>query len=399
MKRTTFSVLFYIKRAKLLKTGEAPIYCRVTVDGVRSEFAIKRSVSPGNWNAQKGKAIGGAKSKELNHFLEHIRIKLYEHQKDIEDKGQSITSETLVLAYQGKLDEEKYLLEVYREHNENLEKLIGKGVAKLTHTRHETSLNHLKTFLNLKYKKKDISFREINNKFVSDYEVYLRGERNCNNNTTVKYIKNFKKIVNIGVNNGWIKTNPFNGIRFKTEQTDKVFLDLEELKRIENKTFSIDRIEQVKDIFLFCCYTGLSFVDVKNLTDEDIVIGINGAKWIKKHRQKTNQSFTLPLVEKAIAIIEKYSDHPCRTRNGMVLPVLSNQKMNAYLKEVADLCGINKNLTWHSARHTFATTVTLANGIPIEIVSKMQGHSNVLMTMHYARVTEELMAKEMAKLG
>ncbi|HOZ13407.1 MAG TPA: site-specific integrase [Tenuifilaceae bacterium] len=399
MKRTTFTVLFFIKKAKLVRTGEAPIYCRITVNGIRTEFAVKRSVLQDNWDSKRGRVRSGSKAKEINHFLEHIRFKLYEGQKVLEDSGRVVTARNLMSYYNGNFDEEKCLLEVYKEHNENLEKLIGRGFSKLTHVRHQTSMSHLKDFLSVKYKMNDIPLCEITPKFVADYEVYLRSNRNCANNTTVKYLKNFKKIVNLALANGWIKSNPFIGVRYKLEETGKVFLSPKELESIENKNIAIDRIRYVRDVFLFCCYTGLAFIDVKNLSPNDLNIGVDGRMWIKKSRQKTKQIFTLPLLDKPIRIIQEYSENPYCIKNNVLLPVLSNQKMNAYLKEVADLCGITKNLTTHCARHTFATTVTLAKGVSMEAVSKMLGHSNLDMTRHYAKRTEELIASEMKKIA
>ncbi|HPQ35880.1 MAG TPA: site-specific integrase [Tenuifilaceae bacterium] len=399
MKRTTFTVLFYLKRAKLLRTGETPIYCRVTVNGSRFEFSIKRSVNPDNWNSAKACATGGAKYREINNRLDQIKYKLYESQKLLEDRGRSVTAENLQKAYNGKFEEEKNLIELYQDHNDSMQKLIGNSVAEDTHARHETSKNHLKSFLISKYGRKDIPVCEINQKFIKDYEVYLRSDRGCNNNTTVKYIKNFKKIVKIAFANGWIKSDPFIGIKYRLEETDMVFLTQMELEMIEKKEIDIDRIGQVRDVFLFCCYTGLAFVDVKNLKPEDISVGVDGKKWIVKRRQKSQQKFSIPLIEKALHIIIRYKNNPYCNKKGVLLPVLSNQKMNAYLKEVADICKVKKNLTTHAARHTFATTVTLANGISMEVVSKMLGHSSIEMTKHYARITEQLISNEMAKLG
>lgn len=398
MKRTTFTVLFFIKKAKLVRSGEAPIYCRITVNGVRAEFAVKRSVLEDNWDAKRARVKSGSKAKEINHFLEHVRFKLYEGQKVLEDNGRSVTAKNLMNYYNGHFEDEKFLLDVYKEHNDNLEKLVGHGFSKLTSIRHQTSMSHLGDFLSIKYRINDIPLCEITPKFVTDYEVYLRSTRNCNNNTTVKYLKNFKKIVNLALANGWIKSNPFIGIRYKLEETGKVYLTLGELESLEKKVIEIDRVKFVRDVFLFCCYTGLAFVDVKNLSSDDLSVGIDGRVWLRKNRQKTKQVFTLPLVDKAREILDRYRENPYCLKNNVLLPVLSNQKMNAYLKEVADLCGITKNLTTHCARHTFATTVTLANGISMEAVSKMLGHSNIEMTKHYAKITEELISKEMNKL-
>lgn len=398
MKRKTFSVLFFIKRGKLLKNGEAPIYCRVTVNSERIEFATKHSVDPNNWNARKGCARGGKYAKNINLFLQERRYKIYEYYHELEKSGRTLTAKRLVAVLNGNSTEEKYLLRLYQEHNENLEKLIDKGFSKLTYLRHCTSKSHLTDFLESKYKLRDIALNEINPKFIGDYEVYLRTERNCNNNTTVKYIKNFKKIVNIGIVNGWVKNNPFTGIRFRYERTNKTFLSPDELKRISSKEIAIPRLKLVRDIFLFCCYTGLSFIDIKNLQKSDIVDGVDGKKWIIKKRKKTSQEFTVPLIPESMVILNEYKDNPYCEKTNYVLPIISNQRMNAYLKEIADICGIQKNLTTHTGRHTFATTVTLSNKISMEAVSKMLGHSSLEMTKQYARITEHFISSEMAKL-
>jgi len=398
MTRTTFSTLFFIKRKKTLRSGEAPIYCRVTVNGIRTEFAIKRSVSTENWDTKRGRAKSVSRTKQLNQFLDHITSTLYEKQRLIEYAGGIVTAKSLVSAYLGKDEEEKMLVKLFEEHNNNIERLIGNGYSKRTLNRYKSSIKHLKEFIVKEYKTPDLPLRSINSKFVNDYEVYLRSDCKCKLNTSSKYLKNLKKVINIGLNNGWISVNPFNGKKLPSENGDRVYLDKSELKKIEKKQFSVDRLNQVKDIFLFCCYTGLAFVDVLGLKPEDIKTGIDGKKWIFKNRQKTKVRFMVPLLENSLALIEKYKETPVCKSKGVVFPVLSNQRMNAYLKEIQDLCGINKTLTTHTARHTFATTVTLAEGVSMEAVSKMLGHSSLDMTKHYAKITEDLISKEMGKI-
>jgi site-specific recombinase XerD len=399
MKRSTFSLLFFAKKSKLLRNGEAPIYLRITVNGKSSELAVKRSVLPDYWDVKKGRSTQkNHEGKALNHRLEQLIHKMYEVQKDLEYEGVKITARAIKNRYLGIDDNSYTLIKTYTEHNDNLKKMIGKGVAAGTHERHETSLKHTQEFLRLKYKCNDISFKEITPKFIQDYEVFLKTVRGCNQNTTVKYIRNLGKIIRIGLANGWMKANPFASIRFKTEEVDKDYLSEKELEKLIDKTFPIERIEQVKDIFLFCCFTGLAYADVSKLTNKDIVTGIDGEKWIKKRRTKTGNWSHIPLLPSAKEILIRYNSHPVCQKKGVLLPVPSNQKMNAYLKEVADLAGINKTLTTHVARHTFATTVTLTNKVSMEAVSKMLGHSTLNMTKKYARIAEGLVSSEMSKI-
>jgi site-specific recombinase XerD len=233
--------------------------------------------------------------------------------------------------------------------------------------------------------------------FMTEFEYYMKTTRKCCNNTTVKYIKNFKKIVRIALANGWLKKDPFVGIKYRLDDVDLAFLTEEELKIMMTKHIGIERLEVVRDTYLFCCFTGLAFVDVQSLKYSDLE-NRNGKLWMKKRRQKTKNLCTVPLVEAAVQLIGKYRENVYCIANNVVLPVISNQKMNAYLKEIATICGIKKHLSTHTARHTFATTVTLSNQISIEVVSKMLGHSSINMTKKYARVVDELINKDMQKL-
>lgn len=265
-------------------------------------------------------------------------------------------------------------------------------------TRYKTCLCRIKEFLNWKFNVSDIEITEIDHAFIYDFEFFLRTEKSCANNSAVKYVKNFGKIIRICLANKWMLHDPFLGYSSKFVEVNRGFLDEEELSRLQNKELKIERIALVRDVFLFSCYTGLSFIDAWNLTKDNIGIGIDGNKWIFTACQKTKIASHIPLLPIAEDIIKKYEKHPMCAISGKLLPVLSNQKMNAYLKEIADLCEITKELTFHNARHNFATTVTLSNGVPIESVSKMLGHKSIKTTQHYAKILDKKVSEDMAFL-
>jgi site-specific recombinase XerD len=270
--------------------------------------------------------------------------------------------------------------------------------AKPTLTKYNTTVNHLESFLKWKYKVSDISLLQLKYEFLSGFEFYLKTEKSIDHNTAAKYIKNTKKVINDCVAKGWLKANPFTNFKITTKLVDRTFLSEEELEILANKELRVDRVALVRDIFVFSCYTGLSFIDVANLTPNHIATGMDREKWIFTSRQKTNTASHIPILPPAMEIINKYKDHPASVSKGRLLPMLSNQKMNAYLKEIADLCEINKDLTFHVARHTFATTVTLTNGVPIETVSKMLGHKKLQTTQHYAKILDTKISQDMSVL-
>ena len=398
MKRATFTVLLYIKRTKKLKDGTAPIYARLTVNGLRAEFALQKSIDEDQWNKERGCVKGmKADARKFNLSLDLVKNKLYGHKLEIEEDGNELTALALKNAYLGIEEKPRTILKVFSEHNEWLKSLIGIDFAKGTWQRYEACYRHVEKFIEYKYKKKDLSLRDVSPIFIRDLEHYLKTENKCCHNTTTKYLRNFKKITGIALSNGWLKEDPFANRKFHFNEVDMDFLTEEELDTVMKKQFEIERIQQVKDVYLFCCFTGLAFVDVKNLSYSEIE-DINGKLWIKKRRQKTKNWCNIPLLKPAVQIMNKYKSHPVCVKNNTVLPVLTNQKMNAYLKEIADLCGIDKKLSTHTARHTFATTVTLSNHISIEVVSKMLGHSSINMTKKYARVVDDLISKDMMKI-
>ena len=292
----------------------------------------------------------------------------------------------------------KMLLEIFQEHNDEVESLIGKGFSPGTAERYRTCKKHVTEYIRKKYKKNDIPVQDVDHKFITGFEYYLKMTRKCAHNSAIKYITNFKKIIRIAYANDWIDKDPFVNWKGKLKIVEREFLTEGEIQRIIDLKFKIKRLDQVRDIFVFCCFTGLAYADVKKLTNADIVIGSDGEKWIKTRRTKTDTRSNIPILPIALAIIEKYEDDELLKEKDLVLPVLSNQKMNSYIKEIADCCGIVKNLTFHLARHTFATTVTLTNGVPIESVSKMLGHTNLRTTQHYAKILDMKVGKDMAVL-
>jgi site-specific recombinase XerD len=395
----SFSILFYPKQRASDSVDSAVLYTRITYIGKRSEFSTSRRIDIKYWDARSGKTKGNSdESRAINRFLDSVRSKLYEiHDRLLRD-NQPVSPNIIKDIYFGKGEEERMLMEIFQDHNDQMKKLIGKGYTKGTMQRYDACKNHIENYLLYSYKKKDIPVQEVDHKFITGFDHYLKSQKDCAHNTALKYIVNFKKIIRIAYANQWIDRDPFFHWKGTWKSSEREYLTDMELQKMAEIEFDIPRLDLVRDIFLFCCYTGLAFADVKKLSENDIVIGMNGKKWIKTKRQKTNSMSSIPILEVPEAILEKYSDHPQVKTGKVVLPVLTNQKSNAYLKEIADVCGIKKNLTTHLARHTFATTVTLSKGVPIESVGKMLGHKSLKTTQIYAKVLDEKVAKDMEAL-
>jgi site-specific recombinase XerD len=397
--KTNFSLLFYLKKQKNYKSGPATIYMRITVNGKRSENSTGRECEPSRWNSHAGRANGTKEAtRSLNAYLDDLQKKVYEAHNQLTEADEMITAESIRNKFLGKSEQPRSLIEIFKDHNHKVGALVGKEYAKGTLTRYQTTLKHTSDFLKWKYKLSDIDIKKIDHAFLMDFEFFLRSERKCANNSAVKYIRNFGKIIRICIANRWLTYDPFLNYKNKIKTVDRFFLTNRELQEISDRNLATDRLTQVRDIFLFCCFTGLAYADVKNLRKWDIVTGIDGEKWITIKRQKTDTSSRIPLLPAATTLIQRYAEHPQCESSGRVLPVLSNQKMNAYLKEIADICAINKPITFHIARHTFATTVTLLNGVPIESVSKMLGHTNIQTTQHYAKILDIKVGADMAIL-
>lgn len=391
----SYTLLFYAKKTKGNPELSA-IYLRITVKGKRAELSTGQTITTSSWNSKAGKLSGtGNQARTVNAFLDSIRLKFLQCNNELITANKEISCDSLKNRYLG-IDEKKItIMEVFRDHNRQMEALIGKSFAHGTWERYQTSARHTVEFMQWKYNVEDMDVLEISPAFVSNYEFWLRTVKKCANNTAVKYIKNFQKIVNICLANDWIQKNPFTSYKAKLTPVTPNFLDENQLVVIQNKVFRTERLTLVRDMFLFSCYTGLAYIDIQKLTSDNISVGLDGARWISTKRTKTKIDVRLPVLLIAEEILLKYKDHPKCLNEGKVLPILSNQKMNEYLKEISDLCEIGFDLTFHTARHTFATTVTLSNGVPLETVSKMLGHSSLKMTQHYAKILDRKIGEDM----
>ena len=401
------AILFYIKRTKADPEGRCKVYVRITLNGKRSEFSTNRKVLAENWSTASSRAVGNSKEAySLNVYLDEVKSDLFTSFQKLKFEEVVISSEVLRNRYLGKDKDQKMVLEIFETHNQKVAGLVGGEFSAGTAERYRTAKKHLQAYIKKEYVKDDIPVEQVDHKFIVGFEYYLKSVRKCAHNSAVKYVTNFKKIIRIAFANDWIKKDPFIHWKGRLKIVEREFLTETELQKMISTPMKIQRLDLVKDIFIFCCFTGLAYADVKKLSNNDIVIGLNGGKWIKTSRTKTKTRSNVPLLPTAKAILEKYSESSTKMETNVLLPVLSNQKMNGYLKEIADLCGIQKNLTFHLARHTFATTVTLSNGVPIESVSKMLGHTNIRTTQHYAKILDmkvdqdmEILRQRMAALN
>jgi site-specific recombinase XerD len=394
-----FSVLFFQRKPKDYVSGNMPIYMRITVDGQAREMTTSRNCHPASWDQRTEKVIGKNElAKELNNHLSTLRVKVYEARLKLITNDKTVTAASIKDLLAGNNEKSKLILGVFKRHNDQVKELLGSTYAPATLTKFRTAMDHATRFIKWKYRTDDIDVTKLDYEFITAYEFWLKSMLKCNHNTSMKYIRMLRKIVNECLRQGWLTRDPFFGFKMSVQEVKITPLTHQELKALSEKRFSVERLNHVRDIFLFCCYTGLAYADVHKLKKSEISIGVDGEKWIFTHRQKTESSSRIPLLPQSISILEKYGNHIQCLNQDRVLPVLSNQKMNAYLKEIADLCGINKNLTFHIARHTFATTVTLSNGVPIETVSKMLGHKNLRTTQHYAKILDKKVSEDMQQL-
>jgi site-specific recombinase XerD len=394
------SILFWANRArKSQKTFKAPVYARVTIKGKRAEISTGKSVEINNWIPSRGRVKGSSEeARTTNRFLDNINVRLTRIFDRMDDAQESISAKEIKNRFLGKKPVGHSLIELFKNHNEQIKNQIGLGYSPGTLERYETTLKHLQGYLSKTHKANDIDCEDLKYSFIADFDYYLKTEKKIGHNTTVKYLRNFKKIVLLALKNEWIERDPFIRFKLSLNEVKKDFLNKEELQRIIEKDFGIDRLAHVRDAFIFCCFTGLAYADVQRLTFDDIQTGLDGELWIMVDRKKTGIQSHIPLLPEPARIIDLYKSNPESVSKGRILPVLSNQKVNAYLKEIGDLCGITKNITFHMARHTFATTVTLSNGVSIESVSSMLGHKSIRTTQIYAKVVKEKVSREMNEL-
>ncbi len=396
----TFTVILFTRKSRS-NPKQLSIYVRITINGKRAEISLKRVVPVKDWDSNKSRGRGSSqKVRTLNAYLDEVYSRLLECHKELLAEDKFISSEAIKSRYLGEDNNSKTLRELVAYHHGNMAYVLKRGTMK----NYYTTEKYLYKFLLKKRRLKDIYLKQLNYEFVTDFEHFLRNYRNSkkqlrlSNNGVMKHLERFKKMVNLAVKLEWMHKNPFNQFQLKYQKYDRAYLSERELELLESTEFTSERLQRVKDCFVFSCYTGLSYVDVKELTEDNIVKGIDGRYWIFTKREKTDERVKVPLLPKALEIIEKYRALQKEDSADGLLPISSNQKTNKYLKEIAGMCKIHKNITFHVARHTFATTVMLSNGVPIETVSKLLGHSKLTTTQLYARVVETKISEDIHNL-
>lgn len=395
MVRSSFAILFFIRDSRVRKDGTTSIEVVLTVNGERCAFSTGKKVKSCNWDKNKQQVKGkDEEAQSLNNYLKAIKAKLYQKEAELLDRGFIITADLLRDAYFDKIEsiKERSLFEVFEEHNQEQEKMIGNGVSKATHWVSVYTIRLLREFVQQKYKREDLYLRELNLNFIQSFHSFLRIDKGMAQNSSTKHLKLLKKIINLSVANSYMAFNPFSTYKVEREPVDIDFLDEEELRKIINFDTPLPRLERAKDMFLFGCFTGLSYIDIKTLTPEHFEKDSAGRIWIKKRRVKTGVLSRIPLLPIAKLILDKYKG------GEKLLPIQDPADINKYLKDIAILCGINKRICFHTSRHTFASTVTLANNISLEVVSKMLGHTNTRMTAHYAKLIDKCIGEQMDKL-
>lgn len=401
MKKLDFLKVSFNLRKDRIENGIGPIYLLLFLDGKRTKISINQTCHSDQWDEKNGRYLGNsAKASSFNEMLEKIRldtIRVYNEMRHFEsDITVDMLREKLTTT---SVDRKKKLLEVCDIYNSNTKKLVGIEMNKETWARYSAYRNRIGDFIGQQFKINDVYFVHLKYSFIVEYEFYLKTEVKLHQNTMVKYLQYLSRVSEFAVNNEWTERNLFQNYKCPVKETKREYLNADELERIRNKEIILPRLEEVRDVFIFCCYTGYAYKDAESLTPEHIGTGINGRKWIYTSRQKTDNVSNVPLLAPALDIIEKYKEHPSCINKNRILPMKSNQKLNAYLKEIADVCGITKPMTMHIARHTFATTVLLSNGVSMEATSKMLGHSSLKTTQIYGKILESRVAAEMDLLS
>lgn len=395
--RSTFKVLFYLKRNAPKKNGLIPVMCRITVNGKISQFSCKLDVEEKTWNIELGRVSGRSTvAQETNRMLDKIRVGINKAYQDICDKDNYVTAEKVRNVFLGMGMNHETLLAVFRQHNEDYEKQVGKIKSLRSYWKYCIVYKHLEEFIKQRYKVSDIALKELAPAFITDFELFLRTEKNHCNNTVWSYMMPFRSIIFMAINNGWLQRDPFYAYSITKEETKRGFLSKEEINLLIKGTFKKPSYTLIRDLFIFCTFTGLSWTDMANLTKENLQTSFDGHLWIKTNRQKTGTESNIRLLDVAKHIIEKYDG---MTDDNKLLPVPCYVNCKNSIKVIAKKCGIEKNVTWHGFRHTYATTVCLSNDVPIETLSKMLGHRSIRTTQIYAKITAEKVSRDMEKLS
>lgn len=397
MKKNTFKVMFVIRRNQVNRDGKCSIVIRITVNGEYERLNSTLSIEPELWDSKAAKAIGRTqKILDFNKRIDEIRYVLQDHYYELQKTHGYVTAEMVKNAYMGITAKAESLMPIYDEFLAETKKMVGINRSDKTYQKYERCKRRVVEFMKEKYNRTDIPLRELKPKFLTDFSVFLATKYKCRQNTVYKFLQLLRMVIIKAQRDGISFPDPYLSYKMTQEKVDRGYLSEDEVIAIATKEISIPRLDQVRDVFIFACYTGLAYSDLAQLRAENIKKMFDGKLWIVTHRQKTKTNVNVPLLPMAEKILRKYEG---KYLDGELLPILSNQKTNAYLKEIADICGIEKNLTFHLARHTFATTMTLGKGVPIESVSKMLGHTNIQTTQIYARITNEKISHDMENLA
>ena len=388
------SILMYLRSRKNIK-GDSQIYMRVTVDGKRRELSLNRTIDPSRWDQNKQRGKGNSEPiLTLNKKLVSIENSINLSSQELVNGHIKVTIESLMNKYTGVEVKVHMLVEVFENENKRIKKLVELG----TYKKYVAVLNNVKKYLMHQYKVTDTDIKNIDFQFVTDFDYFLRTEgKVSDNNHAIRVVKTLKQIVRTTLYKGWIDKDPFVNYKEKMVRKETGYLTKAEIDTIYDNEFTIKRLDQVRDVFIVSCYTGLAYADVYLLSKNDIVTNLDGSSWININRKKTSTSCKIPVLPVVEEIFRKYKDDPLLTNSGKLLPVLSNQRMNAYLKEIGDLCGIKRTLTSHLARHSFATSIALPYGLPIETLSKVMGHTSLNMTLHYGKLQETKLVSDVEK--
>ncbi len=395
--RSTFKILFYVKKGSEKPNGNLPLMCRLTVDGEIKQFSCKMDVPLRLWDVKTGRTIGKSiEAKKVNDEIDKIRVDVNRHYQDLMRNDGYVTAAKLKDAYLGIGIKQETLVKLFYQHNVEFAKKVGHSRAKGTFTRYQTVYKHICEFLMHTYHREDIPLKELNLTFINDFEYFLRMVKHCRTNTIWGYMIVLKHIISIARNSGQLPFNPFAGYINSQESVDRGYLTRDEIQTMINTEMPSSMHELVRDLFVFSTFTGLAYSDVKNLKTDNLQTFFDGNLWIITRRKKTNTESNIRLLDVPKRIIEKYKG---ACRDGHVFPVPSNSACNAKLKDIAKICGIKTRLTYHVARHSAATTILLSNGVPIETVSRLLGHTNIKTTQIYAKITNQKISQDLEVLS
>lgn len=392
------TVNFSLKKTKSRIDGKCPVYVRCTMNYQRFELSTGIFTYPELWDNDRQQVAGRSEeSKILNNRLNQISNRVQDVYSQLESKGEPFSTLNVKDKLLG-LSNEKGVLEILDIIINGIESRVGNDYSEGTLKHYKTTSERLIEFLKKKFGRNDIDLSLVDYSFLDSFDIYLKTKYQLRPNTALTYHKHLKKALNTGIAMNLISHNPYSSFKVSRNETHRDYLTIQELEQIRNKQINTFRMETIRDIFIFACYTGLGYAELKKLNNTHIQQGNDGGEWIVIDRTKTDIRCRIPLLPQVKAILQKYENFPLTQNSWKLLPVHSNQKMNEYLKELAGICGISKNLTMHVARHTFATSVTLSNGVPIETVSKMLGHTSIKTTQIYARIVDSKISKDMKEL-